>query len=376
MIFQIKLLIKKIYKKLIIILFGILYSKPKLLKKKETDSSIQEYKISILKNNYKIFRLLNGSIYTDSNDTTSYISKNKFISEASMQYYKIDNINSFNGPLSSNETIRSGTPKFLKKIKGNVLSLLSGGASKDNFTHWFTDVIPRIKIFTKKFKLEKINKFYIPNLKYNYQKESLKYLGIKENQIITSIECKHLTADCIYATSHPCYHLPMKVQKWSLDYLNKIYSMKPYPKKFKKIFLDRDQVNLINFKNLKEYKNLRILINEKQIKDFLSSKGFDIIKPENFSFKEQVKIFSSAKIIIGLYGAAMMMLSFCKKNTKILEIKPILGGNEFKNISKLMGLNHKQINLKPMFKSSTPQNGLLNCPIEKIEKVLKNFGIN
>ena len=50
-----------------------------------------------------------------------------------MQYYKIDNINSFNGEISKNETLNSERQN-LKKIKGNVLSLLSGGASKDNFT--------------------------------------------------------------------------------------------------------------------------------------------------------------------------------------------------------------------------------------------------
>ena len=64
----------------------------------------------------------------------------------------------------------------------------------------------------------------------------------------------------------------------------------------------------------------------------------------------------------------MMMLSFCKKNTKVLEIKPLLGGNEFKNISKLIKLKHRQINLRPLFKSNIPQNGLLTCPLEKIKK--------
>ena len=69
----------------------------------------------------------------------------------------------------------------------------------------------------------------------------------------------------------------------------------------------------------------------------------------------------------------MMMLSFCKKNTRVLEIKPKLGGNEFKNISKLLKLKHKQINLNPLIKSTTPQNGLLFCPIEKIKKEINFF---
>ena len=59
-----------------------------------------------------------------------------------------------------------------------------------------------------------------------------------------------------------------------------------------------------------------------------------------------------------------------KINTKILEIKPVKGGDEFKNISRLLKLKHKQINIKPLFKSSTPQNGLLICSIKKIKKAL------
>ena len=43
--------------------------------------------------------------------------------------------------------LTNGTPNFKKKINGNVLSLLSGGAARDNFTHWFTDVIPRVILF-------------------------------------------------------------------------------------------------------------------------------------------------------------------------------------------------------------------------------------
>ena len=41
-----------------------------------------------------------------------------------------------------------------------------------------------------------------------------------------------------------------------------------------------------------------------------------------------------------------MMLAFCKEKTKVLEIKPQKGGDEFKNISKLIKLKHKQIILK------------------------------
>tara|TARA_Y100001958_G_scaffold129865_1_gene98602 strand:- start:277 stop:1401 length:1125 start_codon:yes stop_codon:yes gene_type:complete len=373
MIKFLKIFIKRLYRETVIKIFYFIYGKPKLLKNKIKDNSVNEYKIVLGGNKYQIFKFDYGTIFTNSNDTTAYISKNNYLSDASMQFYKFDHINSLNGPISKNETLFNGTPKIKKKIKGNILSLLSGGAAKDNFTHWFTDIIPRIKIFSTKFQLSEIDKYYVPSIKYKFQIESLKYFGIKQNQLISSEKFKHIQGKCIYATSHPCHFLPTKVKKWSIDFLNKKFSKKIYKDKYKKIFIDRDQFKLIDLNNLEKYKDLRVLINENEIKNYLKSEGFDIIKPEEYSFKDQVKIFSSTKFVIGLYGAAMMMLSFCKKNTRVLEIKPKLGGNEFKNISKLKNLKHRQINLKPVVMSSIPQNGLLLCPIKKIQNEMNNL---
>ena len=133
MIRSLKRLFKNLYKEIIIKIFILFYPRPKLSNKKFKDKSVEEYRISIEGNNYQIFKFIDGRIFTNTNDTTAYISKNNFLSKASMQYYKFDNINSFNGTMSKNETLSYGTPKIRKKIKGNILSLLSGGAAKDNF---------------------------------------------------------------------------------------------------------------------------------------------------------------------------------------------------------------------------------------------------
>ena len=369
----IKKKLKIIYKKIIINLFYLFYLKP--TKKTKKDDSEKIYDLTIDKNHYRIFEFRNGRIYTDSNDTTAYISENNYISEASLQYKKFDPINSRNQKISNNEVLKIGTPKLKKKVNGRILSLISGGASRDNFTHWFTDVIPRIKIYQQKFNLKMITKFYLPSIKHNFQLESLSYLGINKKDIITSEKYKHVSAKKIFATTHPCYHKPTNVKKWSLRYLKKIYVKNKILKKYQKIFIDRDQFKLLDLNNLKKYAGYRVLMNENEIRDYLSSIGFLIVKPENFSFSEQVKIFSSANYVVGLYGAAMMMLTFCKQKTKVLEIKPLRGGDEFKNISKLLRLKHKQIILKPIIESPTPQNGLLNCPIGKIKKDLKFLGL-
>ena len=130
MIEYLKILFKKIYKKIIIKLFLLIYNKPKLLNKKFKDKTAVEYSVNLDGNRYQIFEFKGGIIFTDSNDTTAYISENNFLSNASMQYYKIDNINSFNGQISKNITLTKGTPKLRKKIDGVVLSFTFWRSSK------------------------------------------------------------------------------------------------------------------------------------------------------------------------------------------------------------------------------------------------------
>jgi hypothetical protein len=370
----IKKKLKIIYKKNIEFFFLLLYRRPKI-KKNEKDFSEKIFNIKIEKNLYHLFELSKGRIFTNGNDTTAYITKNDNISKASLQYKKFDFINSKMQKNSENEVLKRGTPKFKKKIHGNVLSLISGGASRNNFTHWFTDVIPRIKIYQQRFNIKKINKFYVPSITYKFQRETLSYFGINKNNIISSEKYKHIEADKIFATTHPCFHRPTEVKKWSINFLNKIYKCNIILKKYEKIFIIRDQFKQINKNNLKNYSDYRVLVNENEIKKYLSSVGFKCIKPEDHSFSDQLKIFSSAKYVVGLYGAAMMMLAFCKTKTKVLEFKPSGGGMEFRNISKLAKLKHRQIILKPLVKSRIPQNGLLLCPIKRIKKELKFLGL-
>jgi capsular polysaccharide biosynthesis protein len=88
-----------------------------------------------------------------------------------------------------------------------------------------------------------------------------------------------------------------------------------------------------------------------------------------------VNIFNNVKCVISLQGAGLANAVFCKPGTKIIEIKSINAGNEFLRISKFCQLNHYQISLKPIFKSDGLQNGLMNCPVNKVEYALKYLKI-
>ena len=63
-------------------------------------------------------------------------------------------------------------------------------------------------------------------------------------------------------------------------------------------------------------------MNNEEVINLLKKKGYQIIRPENLSFKEQIDLFSNAKTIIGAHGAALTNIVFCREKTNIIEIIP------------------------------------------------------
>ena len=123
--------------------------------------------------NYKIFQIKNCRIYTDAVTDTAFIIDNKIINGPSFQHR-----NPKNAEVSENIVFQKGTPKFKKKLRGNVFSLLTGGGGNANYWHWLFDVLPRLNILQTKRNLDEIDFFLFPDIKENYQFETLDILNI------------------------------------------------------------------------------------------------------------------------------------------------------------------------------------------------------
>ena len=369
-----KNILKKIYKLILVNIYLIIYPKP-LLSSKINYSGVLEKKIKINSKEYKICKIINGRLFTDNSSFASYISKNNLLLDISYQFFQQKNsLTSLNGKLNKNSVLYLGTPKKIKYIKKPIFSLLSGGAAKNNFAHWFLDTIPKIYLFKKAFPKAKIKNLLVPSLKYNFQRESLKLLGFKKDNIYDAKKFKHLRSNLIYAASHPCNFFPEKVPRWNILFIRKTFLKYKNLKlpKFERVYIDRDQTKILKTNNLDKFKLMRVLLNGEDIKKFLKEYDFKIIKPEMFSLPDQIAIYNNAKVILGLLGAAMYMTSLCKKNSNIIEIGPEKGSNEFLRISKFCETKYFQIKLKPIIDPGIyTQQGILNCPINKIENIFK-----
>ena len=225
-----------IYKFLIRTIFKFIYGKIIFSNKAKYSPSVKIYKINhkkikySKKKKYIISQINNGRIYTDFVQNVAFIDRNRIINEVS--YQQIDgNLKKTN----FNSTLKIGTPYIKKKYNGNILSLTQGASGHTNYFHWLFDILPKLKIFSEKFNLNEIDYFYISNL-LDYQKATLKILGLHNKKIIDPHHYRHITGDKIFSVEHPWYHKGFihdenfNLPSWIVEWLKEKFL--PHKKKF------------------------------------------------------------------------------------------------------------------------------------------------
>ena len=64
--------------------------------------------------------------------------------------------------------------------------------------------------------------------------------------------------------------------------------------------------------------SMRVISNADEIRELAKAHGFEIVKPEELSFKEQIRLFAEAEKIISPTGAALANCLFCRPGTEIV----------------------------------------------------------
>ena len=132
----------------------------------------------------------------------------------------------------------------------------------------------------------------------------------------------------------------------------------------KRIYIDRSDSS-------PNTKAIRLITNEKEVKNFLINNGFESIVLGNLHFKDQIKIFNNAEIIVGLHGAGFSNISFCKTGTKVIELKNTTDGKVIENLALNNNLIYKSINCEAV-KFKVAQFGHINVPIESLKKIIES----
>jgi capsular polysaccharide biosynthesis protein len=306
-----------------------------------------------------------GTIFTNRVDNISLIVNHQLIPGVSWQFIDGKTTEDRSNRLLTGEIQPRSRPK---KIKGSVVSLLSGGGSNYNYYHWLYDSLPRLKLCQPFFQNRATTKFLIPENKLRFQKETLQYLGIHPDQQLSSKEFNHITPDLAIVTSHP-NSKNNSVPKWITYFLreNFLHLASGTSSKVPFIYISRD-----------DNTNRRQLINEADLIEILEPYGFQTFTLSNLSFKEQVSLFANAKIIMGVHGAGFANLSFCKKGVSIFELfSQTYQPKMYASISKNLNLNYHSFissdNREDNKDKQTKSICMTHKELERIEKVLEKL---
>ena len=352
-------LLKKNYKKLTEIFFKFLYGNITIDNSKNSKliSKIKVTNKFFKKKNYFIYSITNGSVFSDNTENVAAISNNKLLGEASFQHGNSEIISAKN-----NSVLKKGLTNFQKKYHGNVLSLAQG-ASTENYFHWLMDILPKIRIFTSKYSINKIDYLYVGSLTSS-QEESLKFLGIKKKQIIKSKIYKHINAKKLFFVTHPWYFKGKfhdqshNLPRWQIIWIKETFLK--FKKKFKiskNIYIDRSESKFSHCQ----------IINHLELRKYLKKKKFKIVKLASQSFAKQIYMFWNANCIIGAHGAALTNLVFSKPKTKVIELKPFRHpGKNYQRISKVNNLHYYSIESQKKYLKN--KNGDIFVDLKKLDK--------
>jgi len=283
------------------------------------------------KHAYQVFRVPNARLQTDCNKYLAVTAQNELLPGPSFQRLKI----------AEPELPPEQSPAFgwgriwgaPRRVRGTVLSLLTGWPSNKNYYHWLTAVLPRIYLVEKAGLIENVDFYLVPDDVLRFQVETLDLLGIPREARISSRKAPHVAADAVISTTHPRPNV-QDVPTWIVEWLRDAFLEKSSDQEYNRlVYIGRADAS-----------NRRLLNEEECFSTVLQPLGFEAYQLSKMPFISQIRLFAGADVIVGIHGAALTNLSFCRNGTSVIELFSAPWRLKmFEKISNFRGLNYHSI---------------------------------
>ena len=141
-----------------------------------------------------------------------------------------------------------------------------------------------------------------------FQRESLDLLGIHENQRVPLTSRSHIEVGTLVCASMPS--LDGEVPKWACQFLRESFREASAQAERSRILIVRDMPGR------------RAWLNQEESRAVLEKFGFSPLWPERMTFREQIRAFSSAEVVLAPHGAGLSNIVFAPSDAKVVEIFP------------------------------------------------------
>lgn len=192
----------------------------------------------------------------------------------------------------------------------------------DTYFHWTFDVLVKLQAIRSTTLCTQIAlPFFLQ--RNSYVVESLNFLGYR----ITFLASKK-----VYLFKK--LYVQMNTNYFSVDPLNGIQKM-IFSSVSSSISADRIYIS-------RKYALRRHLSNEEKLMDQLQKFGFREVSLEKMSWKEQVLLFEGAEIVVGMHGAGLSNLVYCKRLRLVVEMLPSKNTNKlYEKLSETLSLPYR-----------------------------------
>lgn len=197
----------------------------------------------------------------------------------------------------------------VQRIAGTTILLSS--AEPSNYGSWLFRVLPKVEMI-KRFSLDREASFLVWAGLPTFQ-EYLQILEVPEDRII-----QHDPKNVVYQLDRAIVPSIRNNQAFidgeSLGLFEKMRNK----------FGDRREAGKRIYVSRLSKSNLgssRIMQNEAALIERLKGMAFQIVNPEELSVPEQIRVFSSASMVVGPSGSGMFNAVFCYPGTKVIDIE-------------------------------------------------------
>lgn len=212
--------------------------------------------------------------------------------------------------------LRLGRPRF---IPGK--SFFYGGIA--NYYHHMIESVPRVKILRDAgMDLQEFDHIVMYSPTAKFEREVVEHFKIRPDSILDLAQLRHAEFQELTVVSSI-----WKGGSWVIDFLKGEFGIAE-GLQTKRIYIPRRDTAY------------RRVVNEEQIIPILRSAGFEDVRLDDMSIREQARIFENASIVVSVHGAAMANIAFCRPGTPILELRRSahVGGNWFWRLAGLAKL--------------------------------------
>jgi capsular polysaccharide biosynthesis protein len=221
----------------------------------------------------------------------------------------------------------------VEQIECDSAVIISDPVAAPNLCHFLLDQMSRLDIYWRANGETRDATVIGPAIKLEFQRALLEAFGVKDylgTGRVAHIRVKRLwvSSNCLQQFCHPAHW----GARWAIGFIQQNCFPRETPSRSgRRIYISREE----------GYAAGRRVFNRAETETLLAARDFEAVVLGAMPFAEQVRLFQEASHVVGVHGAGLTNIVFCRPGTQVLEIfHPALASPAYAVTAQSVGLDY------------------------------------